>query len=116
MNQTSGNGRGRIHWGRADIDGLPFRGSITPNMTTEEFEARLTRVADAKVDVFDMADIEQRKRYTEILDKIANGWAQCIGRDRQFSEAKGTWLVIIEWVEMYMEDGAPTGATAGGNT
>ena len=29
-NQRDGGARGQFHWGRADVDGLPFRGKNVP--------------------------------------------------------------------------------------
>ena len=45
-NRLDGNGRGKLFWGRAAVDGLPFRGQSAPTFTEEEYDERVTRVAD----------------------------------------------------------------------
>lgn len=115
-NQNGGT-RGSLHWGRADIDGAPFRGSAPPMLPEEEMEARLTKVRDPHNATFDTSDAEQNKEYLDVLDKIANGWAELIARKHipvRFKKKteKGIergmrMLVYIEWVEYYMEDGQP---------
>jgi len=81
-NRTDGNGRGKVYWGRADRDGLPFRGAAAPTYTEDEFQDRVVRVADPKNGTFDTGDEEQNKQYLAVLDGIANGWFQLIHIDR----------------------------------
>ena len=69
VNKTDGNGRGNLFWGRADIDGLPFRGKEAPLLRTEEFEDRLVRVADPKNATFYTGDEEQNIKYLRQLFK-----------------------------------------------
>jgi hypothetical protein len=107
MQDKSSNGRGNLYWARSGEDGAPFRGPIAPTMTEEEFEERLVRVADPHVDTFDMANEEHRVQYQKVLDRIANGWAVCCFVTREFIKEKNNWIVFIEWVEYFMEDGMP---------
>ena len=101
-----GNGRGNFWWGRADKDGLPFRGRQIPNYKEEEFEDRLVIVGDAKAELFDVTeDNETRQRYLEVVDRIVNGWYVCLHREHHFSDGK--MLVYIEWVERCVEDRNP---------
>lgn len=96
-----------LHWGRADIDGVPFRGKSLPAMSEAEMETRLRKVADPQVKVFDMTKPEDVKEYQQVLGKITAQWATCIFVDRQFVEAEKKWLVYLEWADWYMQDGAP---------
>lgn len=100
---TPGNERGALHWGRAGVDGAPFRGPRSPLLKESEYEAYAERVYDAKVDTFDMSDKAQKLRYQEILDRSANRWYRVLACDRQFVESKNTWMVYLEWVEPHME-------------
>lgn len=106
MNQRDGNGRGQLHWHRAGLDGLPFRGTI-PNYTEEEFEEKLVKTGDPRNGIFDVSDAEQNKAYMAVQDKIVNGWAQAVFVERRYDEENKTWLVYIEWVEYFMEDSSP---------
>jgi len=104
MNRHDGNGRGSLHWHRAEQDGYPFRGPVSPTMTEQEFEERLTKVADANVREFDLSDEEQTRVYIDVLDKIHNGWANCFYIER-YRDKDDKRRVYVEWVEYYMEDG-----------
>jgi hypothetical protein len=110
FSETKGNGRGPIHWGRAGEDGAPFRGDVPTGMTEDEFSQRLAKVADSKNGTFDTSKSDENKAYLHILDKITNQWADCLFVDRRFDENTGHWLVYIEWVEYYMEDGTAAAA------
>jgi len=110
-NQTNG-GKGRIlHWGRADIDGAPFRGSAPPMLQGEEMEDRLVRVADPHVRIFDLSNEHDTKAYLEVRDMIVNGWAHTVYCKRVVTRNRKTDLIrvriVLEWVQFYMQDGQP---------
>lgn len=102
-----GSGRGNLFWGRANVDGAPFRGMLPPNFTEEEFEARAHRVADPDNRTFYTGSKEENKAYLDIMDAICNGWAQLIYVERWREPGDIHHYVYIEWVKYYMEDGAP---------
>lgn len=104
----AGNGQ-PLNWGRADVDGLPYRGVPTP-MRDEEFDDRVVRVADYKNDFFDVKIEEQNKRFLEVMDRCANGWYELKFIERFHL---GTNAHYLEWVEYYLEDGKPTPAANG---
>ena len=119
MNQTNGNGRGNVQWGRADRDGAPLRSQTPLTMTEEEAEERLVKVADPHNQLFDLSDADQNTQYLEVLDKITNGWAQLLA-PREVLKCKvrrklpdGTIeldvriKIYLEWAEYFMEDGTP---------
>jgi len=103
---TTGNGRGSLFWGRAGVDGAPFRGVTPPTYTDDEFQEKVVKIADPKNGRFDTTDQDQNKKYMAVLDGIANGWFQLIFIERLYDSDKK--MVYIEWVEYFMEDGART--------
>jgi len=100
MQQSDAN----LHWGRASVDGLPFRSRSVPMMREEEFENRAVRVCDAHVATFDMSDAQQRAKYEYILDRAANNWFQVFYTQRNWDPDKKCMVVYIEWGENYIED------------
>jgi hypothetical protein len=113
-NRTDGNGRGKLHWGRAGKDGLPFRGDVVPSYTDAEFEERLVRVADPKNGTFDTGNEEENKEYLKVLDGVSNGWFQLIFIERWRDEGQKNHTVYIEWLEYFMEDGSRAPALTAG--
>ncbi len=111
MNQTNGGKRGSLHWGRADIDGAPFRGELPPMLPEEELDERLVRIADPRNRVFDLSDPTDNAAYLEAVDKIVNKWGHLMYIKRVVTRNKKTDAikvrVYMEWVEFYMEDGQP---------
>lgn len=109
------NGRGRLHWGRAGVDGAPFRGNQVPMGTEEELEEKLVKTLDANNRVFDLADPASNKAYVDLLTMIANGRAQLLHREHMKKKIKRrdpqtkaivietTIQVYVEWVMPYME-------------
>ena len=95
--EQSVNGE-RINWGRADLDGAPTLGQI-PTLPEEELQKRLTKVGNPNTN--------DNGAYLEVMDKIVNGWAQCLHVERQFLKEEKKWIVYIEWVEWFMRDGSP---------
>lgn len=104
--RIDGGDRGKLYWGRADIDGAPFRGQQPPLLSQEEFEARVTKVADVKNGTFRTWVEEDNKGYLDVLDKIANSWAECVFVERWRDVESGRHAVYIEWIEYYLEDGS----------
>ncbi len=107
-----------LQWGRAAVDGLPFRGRL-PLMPDAEYEARAVRTADFKCAFFDVATEEGRRDYQTLMDRCLNKWYQLITRELFQG---GTTRHYVEWAEWYMEDGVrtpyveyPGGGTVNGN-
>jgi hypothetical protein len=108
VNHKDGNGRGKLFWERADVDGLPFRGHQAPLYRNEEYEERLVKVADPKNGTFYTGDSEQNASYLKVLDGISNSWYQLVHIDRWRNEGDNYHYVYVEWVEYYLEDGKPS--------
>lgn len=111
-NRIDGNGRGKLYWGRAEHDGLPFRGPMAPMFTEEEYEERVVRVADPRNGTFRTWDPVENQQYLDVMDKILNGWATCLfaerwrARVRRGKHTVERHVVYIEWAEYYLEDGS----------
>ncbi len=106
--QTDGNSRGKLFWGRLGVDGLPFRGTQPPTYTSEEFDARVVSVGDPRNGTYRTWIPEENKRYLEALDRIINGWARLICVDRWRDQEHDRHVVYMEWAEFFLEDGSPT--------
>ena len=106
-NQKDGDGRGQLFWGRADVDGLPFRGKQAPAFRQGEFEERVVRVADPKNGTFYTGDAEENKAYLEMMDGVANGWYHLLFIDRWREDDDKKHYIYAEWVQYYLEDGSP---------
>lgn len=110
-NRTNGGQGRQLFWGRADIDGAPYRGAAPPMLPAEELEDRLVRVADPFVRIFDLSNEHDTKAYLEVRDMIVNGWAQSVYCKRVVTRNKKNdqirVRVVMEWVQFYMQDGQP---------
>ena len=113
---NSGNGRGRLYWGRAHVDGLPFRGPYPPTMTEDEFDTRVVRIADPCNGTFRTWDEVENKAYLDVVDKITNNWAALIYVERWRDKKSDRHVVYIEWAEYYLEDGSPAQGISPGGT
>jgi hypothetical protein len=88
-----GNGRGPMHFGRAHVDGLPFRGK--PVMLKEEEWDDFTEIVyDAQVELFDLSDDESKKRLQSVIDNVANGVFRVLRYDHHWYE-KGDGIPSI---------------------
>jgi len=92
-----------FHFGRADVDGFPFRG-LPPLVKEEEVEDRMVRMAEAKNGTFYTGDPEQNQRYLEVLDRIANGWYTTVFTDRWRNEGDNFHYIYLEWLVNYFQD------------
>jgi len=93
----------KLYWSRAPEIGAPFRGKEVPALTEDEAEQFLIKVADAKVGFFRMTSRRGRRRFIEILDKIANGWYRLVYIKRFYKTNPA--VHYIEWLEYYQQDG-----------
>ena len=114
--RKEGNGRGELFWGRADVDGLPFRGKQAPNFRNEEYDERVVRVADPKNATFYTGDEEQNASYLKVLDGISNGWFHLVFIERWREGDDKSHYIYVEWVEYFLEDGSPAQYSNPGQT
>lgn len=106
------NQRGQLHWGRADLDGAPFRArnGVVPLLRNDEMDERLVRIADPRNGLFYTGDPEENAKYLKVMDGIANNWYQQVYIKRWRKKGNDHPHVYIEWLEYYMEDGKPIGS------
>lgn len=115
--RIDGNGRGKLYWGRAGVDGLPFRGHTAPTFTEEEFDERVVRIADPHNGTFHTWVPEENQKYLDVMDKIMNDWARLVYQETWREKIKLNGRVqqgivhYVVWAEFYLEDGgrAPAG-------
>ena len=109
--QKDGNGRGDLHWHRANSDGAPFRanGSI-PILREEEYSEMTERVYDTKHATFDTNNPEEQihgRTYQDVLDAITAGWFNLLNpREYKWGDnedGKPTMYVYVEWAEPFQE-------------
>jgi hypothetical protein len=113
--RTQGGERGQLYWGRADLDGLPFRGPAPPDFTREEFEERVAKVGDPHNGRFRTWIEEENKAYLDVVDMVVNGWAQCLFIDRWRDPEEGRHVIYVEWAEYFLEDGNTRAQVHGGH-
>jgi hypothetical protein len=104
-NRTVAEDGRKIFWNRADVDGVPFRGTHAPIMPDEEFEARMVRVADPHNGFFDVTKPDENAKYLAVLDGVCNGWFKLITIERFLNCEPRHY---VEWVEYFLEDGSRT--------
>lgn len=109
-NRVTSNGK-KLWWGRADIDGLPFRGQYAPMMPEQEYQERVVRIADFRNGFFDVTNLEENKSYCDVMECCANGWFQL---RHQIFFWNNTTKHYVEWMEYYLEDGTRTPFTTSG--
>jgi len=117
-NRTQAPNGQKLFWDRVGIDNLPFRGAHAPMLTSEEFEDRAVRVADARNAFFDVMDPTQNKQYLDVVECVWNGWFRLVHLERFWVDEAGnrTTKHYVEWVEFYLEDGTRTPFLTGGIT
>lgn len=114
--RKDGNGRGNLFWGRADVDGLPFRGKHAPSFRQDEFDERVVRVADPKNSTFHTGNEDENAAYLKVMDGIANGWFHLVFIERWREEGDKKHYIYMEWVEYFLEDGSPAQYSNPGST
>jgi hypothetical protein len=107
---VKGNGRGRLQFGRADIDGMPFRGQSPYPMREDEFQQLTDVVCNTSCKIFDLSNHEQLVAYKEVLDRCVNKLYRCLFRSQRWAfDEKGIphLYMYIEWTEPALETVRP---------
>lgn len=98
-----------LHWNRVvtEQDAYPFRGQPQA-LREEEYEARVTKVADFRNAFFNLGVEEQNQAFRDVMECIANGWFHLIHLERFWVDPQGnrTTCHYVEWIEYYLEDGS----------
>jgi hypothetical protein len=100
--RKSGNSgeQSNIHFHRADIDGMPYRGKPYP-LKEEEYEELAETVHDGCVDVFDLAVPEQKKKLEEIVEGVTSGWWRLKVFDHHWVDSRV--LVFCVWTKPFKQ-------------
>lgn len=101
---TTGNDRGPVHFARAHIDGMPYRGQAVP-LRDEEFDEFTEIVWDGKVKMFDTSNAEDLAELQVVVDRIANGWYRGMKETEKWVEKNGETILMIfmAWAEPHRE-------------
>ena len=100
-----GNGRGSLSFGRAHVDGMPFRGP-SMLMKDEEYSTFTETVQDFGAKVFDVGDPQEYEELKLILDRTVNGWYQILEMDKKWGttdKGKPTVFVFLMWTVPHKE-------------
>lgn len=100
-----GNGRGRLSFNRAHIDGAPYRGPSVP-LREDEWDEYTETVNDGYVFLFDLSVPEHHKKLQQIIDAASNGWYHVYRMTEQFVPQPDGGLkvyVYCVWKEPHKE-------------
>ena len=103
--KVRGNGRGRLSFNRAHLDGMPFRGPQA-FLREDEFDEYTETVNDGYVFLFDLSNTAHHAKLQEIVDAAANGWYRVMVMKEQFvSQPAGNLKVFVYcvWSEPHKE-------------
>lgn len=78
-------------------EGFPLRGTAAPNLKQDEYENLPLRF-DFDCDWFDIDDVEARKRYKVIMDRIASGLYYLWKRHDLPDPTTGKLRIWLEWL------------------
>lgn len=84
--------------------GFPFRGSV-PDLRQEEYDT-IPHVLDYHSQLFRLWDLEEKRAWDQVMDRIMNGWYMEHRRIDRWSDQHCGLVVWLEWVQIYGE--APT--------
>lgn len=81
------------------IDGYPVLGK--PQLTTQKEMESIEHAAYYHFELLDVVNSDaDRKRYTEIMDRVQNGLFKLVHINRAYTTADGD-RVWLEWVQIY---------------
>lgn len=95
-------------WGRAHLDGMPYRGRKDPLLTDAEFEEKTSVRRKVRHGFFNLKNEDEANNYLNVLDGVANGWYVLWTKQTDVDLRTGAARAYLEWVESYLEDGSPT--------
>lgn len=86
---------GDLHFGRFDLDGVPYQGPAVP-LKEQEYEEFTELRYRADVRLFDLSIEDQRVELQRIVEFGANGWWQIVRMEHQFvPQQDGTCKVYV---------------------
>lgn len=90
-------------WGKADEDGMPFRGPVAPLMKTAEYDQVAGISSDFHSVVLNLADPEQNRQFEQIIDKAVNTQHVTIMRCELLPPQPGYLSVMVWYTENFRE-------------
>lgn len=105
MDRTQARDGRKLFWGRADVDGYPFRAHKAPDFSEQEAEERVVRVPDYRNGFFDVTNVEENRLFCEVMECCTVGWFKLTFIERFW---RGSTKHYLEWTEFYLEDGSRT--------
>ena len=90
---------GKLQWPGAN--GFPFIGDTAPNLKQHEVEA-LPIVGEAKENVFDLNELDDRRYYNWVRDRIRNGLFVQDHISRRQPDDKLWPIIYLEWTQCYV--------------
>jgi len=90
-------------------DGIPFRGPV-PDLK-EGDPKQPVQHQKVHIEILCLWIDKDMKRYNEICQVVANGFAMISKEDMRYDEKKKNWRVFIRWLELFttMEKGTDNG-------
>lgn len=106
VQQSAGSGAPgswQTFWGRADEDGMPFRGPVAPLMKNEEYEQVSGVSSDFHSVVLNLLDPAQNKQFEGIIDKAVNTKHVSVVRCDLLPPQPGYLTVLLWYTENFKE-------------
>jgi hypothetical protein len=99
VNEQGPEHGGNLVW--PGINGIPVRGTRAPLLRDEEIDTDYELQGDFHCQEFNMSDVEDRKQYMRIMDRVAAAWYIRV-RDLPWRDpATGRLYIYLEWVQKY---------------
>lgn len=84
------------------INGMPFRGKQIPNLKeSDPGHKQPVEGMSAKVEILELNKPADLERYKNIVQIVANGFAQIGVEDRVYDEDIKSWRVFIRYYELF---------------
>jgi len=81
--------------------GMPSRGNIPLGLSQEAYDNSFEVVGDFHKKEFDLSVPEDDTEYTQIMDRIVNGWYILHFIDRTRHPESGVRKIYLEWIQRY---------------
>ena len=90
-----------VYFGRAHLDGAPFRGQVSP-LRDEEFNSQKELEYETHARVFRLWVDEDMKAYQQVLDKVANRVCRLWYRQHLPVPDQQSFVVLVEWSDRFI--------------
>lgn len=83
------------------FDGLPYEGAVLNFKETDPAHRKPQLKYRVKVKIFDLAEEEHMKEYTQISQRFADGLSICSYEKMEYDEQRNNWRVLLRWFDPY---------------